>query len=112
MKKISTYLIIILSVIIVLLILYKPKPKIIFEDNSDKFKNEIKKFKEIQNNYDSTIVELNDSIESLNYVVSQYQTEITKLKQKRNEKVSNVNKYTNDELYQFLSKRYAQDTIR
>lgn len=112
MKKISTILIIILSIALVLVILFKPKPQIIFEDNSDKFKKQIDEYKKHQLEFDSTIVILNDSIESLSYIVSEYQSEIKKLKQKRNEKTSVVNKFTNDELYQFLSKRYPKDSIR
>lgn len=62
----------------------------------------------LQIRYDGIIDNLLDSIESLNNQIQQSELLLTQIKNKRNEKITRINKLTTDELSRAITNNYKE----
>lgn len=94
------------------------KPKVqkepltpVYNKTIDSLKSLIADQVAVQQGYDMQIRELNDSIIVLNGIIEKNTLTINQIKQRRNEKVTAVSKFSSDDITKFLSTRY-KDSIR
>lgn len=73
----------------------------------DSLRRVILTFEEKQKNLDSTILHLSESIDSLNGLVEKNRNDLVNLKQKFNEKNTAISKFSSNDIYKYLSNRYA-----
>ena len=62
----------------------------------------------LQAKYDAQITVLMDSILMLNIQLNQYESLLTEIKNKRNEKIARINKLTTDELSRAITNNYKE----
>lgn len=76
----------------------------------DSLNNVIAIYKEDHEELTKSVNQLNKQIADLRSAISNRETVIKNLKQGTNEKVSNVNTFTNSDIYKLLSERYKDST--
>lgn len=88
-----------------------PKTDAAYNKTVDSLKSLIADQVAVQQSYDMQISELNDSIVILNNIIVKNQLTINQIKQRKNEKVTAVSKFSSLDITKFLSDRY-KDSIR
>lgn len=89
----------------------EPKTNAVYLKTVDSLKTLIANQESIRQNYDMQINQLNDSIVVLNTIIEKNKLTINQIKQRKNEKVAAVSKYSSIDITKFLSNRY-KDSIR
>lgn len=89
----------------------EPKTDAAYNKTVDSLKSLIADQIAVQQSYDMQISQLNDSIMILNEVIRKNELSLTKIKTRKNEKVTAVSKFSSDDITKFLSNRY-KDSIR
>jgi len=89
----------------------EPKTDAAYNKTVDSLKSLIADQVAVQQSYDMQISQLNDSIVVLNEVIRKNELSLTKIKTRRNEKVTAVSKFSSLDITKFLSERY-KDSIK
>jgi hypothetical protein len=89
----------------------EPKTDAAYNKTVDSLKSLIADQVAVQQSYDMQISQLNDSIMILNEVIRKNELSLTKIKTRRNEKVTAVSKFSSLDITKFLSERY-KDSIK
>lgn len=89
----------------------EPKSTAIYNKTVDSLKTLIANQETVRQNYDVQVSQLNDSIVVLNEVIRKNELSLTKIKTRRNEKVTAVSKFSSLDITKFLSERY-KDSIK
>jgi TolA-binding protein len=89
----------------------EPKSTAAYNKTVDSLKSLIADQVAVQQSYDMQISQLNDSIVVLNEVIRKNELSLTKIKTRRNEKVTAVSKFSSLDITKFLSERY-KDSIK
>lgn len=110
-KTINTILLIV-AIIALLYFIFGKTPDGGIDPDSQRIQDSLRKailtYEEKQRSLDSTILHLGESIDSLNGLVQKNKNDLVNLKQKLNEKNTAVSKYSSDDIYRYLSDRYAK----
>jgi hypothetical protein len=89
----------------------EPQSTVLYNKTIDSLKTLITNQETIRQNYDVQVTQLNDSIVVLNEVIRKNQLTINQIKQRKNEKVTAVSKFSSIDITKFLSTRY-KDSIK
>ena len=124
MKNMTTKQKIVVAVILGILVLSVAIRKVMYNNHQaqahktaqeqqvaiDSLKNVLDSTAKVNKTMEADLVALSKSIEELNTTIEQDKLTISNLKKKRNEKAAAVSKYSSNDIIEFLTNRYKQDT--